>query len=68
MFERPKREMRGLSENSHVIVDFLPEPFVPVMVHAESYTCLGYLDERGIWRGRFGDRPLTSRVVAWEPL
>lgn len=62
------RNFRGLTEGSSVVVDYLPDPFVPVMVHCERYSCMGYVDERGIWRGRFNDRPLNSRVIAWEPL
>ncbi len=63
-----KWNFRGLTEQSRVIVDYLPAPFVPVVAHCERYSCMGYLDERRIWRGRFNDRPLNSRVIAWEPV
>ncbi|MBA4147848.1 MAG: hypothetical protein H0X66_07000 [Verrucomicrobia bacterium] len=50
------------------IVDYLPEPFVTVLVHAETHTCQAYVDKIGIWRSPFNDKPITSRVVSWEPI
>jgi len=66
--DNSKRNLKGLLEQNGLIVDFLPDPYVPVVVHCERYSCMGYLDEKGIWRGRFNDHPLSSRVIAWEPL
>lgn len=64
----PKRKLRGLTDDSKVIVDYLPDAFEHVVVHCERYTCVGYLDDKGIWRGQFNDRPIGSRVIAWEPM
>lgn len=61
-----KKRSRGLV--GHGIVDYLPDPFVRVLVHTEAHTCQAYLDRSRIWRHAFGDKPITSRVISWEPI
>jgi hypothetical protein len=51
--------------DSKVIVDFLPDPLRTVTVQCLEYTCLAYLDDKGIWRSPFSSAPIPSRVLGW---
>lgn len=68
-----RRELRAVSlkqmtaqTNSGIIVDFLPEAYTLVIVHCEEFECLGYLDNKGIWRNQFTSKPVENRVVGWS--
>lgn len=45
----------------------LPEIGVPVMVRCPEFSCLGYLDKKGIWRDFKGSEELRN-VIDWAEL
>lgn len=54
--------------NSHLIVDYLPERYDTVIIHCELFQCLGYIDEKRIWRNQSDNKPVDGRVLAWARL
>jgi hypothetical protein len=45
----------------------LPPRGQPVVVTCLCFKCIGYLDEKGRWRGRYDGRELPE-VLEWAPL
>ncbi len=68
MSEARQNSLRSMVEKEGAIYDYLPEAHCRVLVHCEDYTCMAYLDDKGIWRNRFDDLPIVGRVIAWESL
>lgn len=66
MNEKRRASLRALVERGTAISDYPPEPFVPVLAHFEAFSCMAYLDDKGVWRSRFDNQPVAGRLVAWE--
>lgn len=60
--------LQRLIEEGGAISDYPPNPYERVLVHFEAFTCICYMDELGVWRGRYDDQPITPRAIAWQPV
>ncbi len=45
----------------------LPPTGEHVVVHCLEFSCLGYRDEKGIWKNVFSDKPLAN-VINFSPI
>ena len=62
------RQLGELVGSGQCKVDYLPEAYTPVLIHCEGFSCVAYLDETGLWRGRYTNELISGRVIAWEEI
>lgn len=53
-----------VAESSGVDRDHLPPIFERVIVFCKGFRCLGYVDEKGVWKDDFQSKKID--VVGWE--
>ena len=48
--------------------EMLPKSLSRVILHCEQFSCVAKIDAKGVWRNAVTNKPISGKIVDWEPV